>query len=743
MKQNFSRYALGLLMLAVLVGHAAGFYSLGFIGRLDAILYDVKLRLTMPSTIDERIVILDIDEKSLAEIGRWPWSRDRLAQLVTKAFERYGVVLMGMDVLFAEADESSGLGVLEQLAHGPLRADEPFQAALGALRPVLDYDRQFAHAIAKYPVILGFALTNGARGTSTGTLPAPVLTAEAFKGHRVAVTTWERYSGNREEFQRAALGGGHYSGLADFDGLSRRVPLIAEFAGNYYEALSLAVARAAIGNPKPVPSFPSSAFLLRAGYDAVEAIELTTGRGTVRIPVDAQGRTLIPYRGPQGSYRYYSASDLLAERIPKDALRGKIAFLGTTAPGLLDLRASPVGEVYPGVEVHANVVSAILDGTLKSEPAYGQGVDVTLLVIIALVMLVWLPAFSPLRATLAAIALVGLLAGLNLVLWQYANLVLPLASVSVLTLLFYALDMSFGYFFEIHAKQRLAKLFGQYVPPELVEEMSKNPDHYDMEGRSAELTVLFADIRGFTALSQGLAPQAMARLMNEYFSAMTEVIRMNRGTLDKYIGDAIMAFWGAPVDDALHARHAVITALQMQRKLAEVNGAFEARGWPRLAIGIGINTGIMTVGDMGSRDRKAYTILGDPVNLADRLEGLTAYYGAGIIVGEATQQVLPDIVCRDLDCVRVKGRAGSVRIYEPIGVAGTVGESVQHELARWLQALTAYRARDWDAAEAILRELVASAPGRRLYSVYLERIASLRVRPAANSWDGVWQFETR
>jgi adenylate cyclase len=151
----------------------------------------------------------------------------------------------------------------------------------------------------------------------------------------------------------------------------------------------------------------------------------------------------------------------------------------------------------------------------------------------------------------------------------------------------------------------------------------------------------------------------------------------------------------------------------------------------------------MTVGDMGSRDRKAYTILGDPVNLADRLEGLTAYYGAGIIVGEATQQVLPDIVCRDLDCVRVKGRAGSVRIYEPIGVAGTVGESVQHELARWLQALTAYRARDWDAAEAILRELVASAPGRRLYSVYLERIASLRVRPAANSWDGVWQFETR
>jgi adenylate cyclase len=338
--------------------------------------------------------------------------------------------------------------------------------------------------------------------------------------------------------------------------------------------------------------------------------------------------------------------------------------------------------------------------------------------------------------------LLAALVVLNFALWQFANLVLPLASIVVLAVVLYAFNMSFGYVFETYAKQRLARLFGQYVPPELVEEMSRNPDHYDMEGRSAELTVMFADIRGFTALSEGLAPQTMANLMKEYFSAMTQVIRANRGTLDKYIGDAIMAFWGAPVVDALHARHAVVTAMEMQRKLAEINLAFKARSWPQLTIGIGINSGTMTVGDMGSRERKAYTVLGDPVNLADRLEGLTAYYGVGIIIGEAVQKILPDLVCRELDQVRVKGRAGSVRIYQPMGIEGTVGLSVQNELVLWRQALTQYRAQEWGKAEAILKRLTASTPNCRLYSLYLERLVTLRVRQRVSSWDGVWQFDT-
>jgi adenylate cyclase len=475
----------------------------------------------------------------------------------------------------------------------------------------------------------------------------------------------------------------------------------------------------------------------------MEAIDLAAARGALRIPVDAQGTALIPYRGEQGSYRYYSAVDVLARRLPTDALRGRIALLGTTAPGLLDLRVTPVAETYPGVEVHANLVSGILDGTVKSRPAYAVGVEVTLLLLIGLVMVFWLPALSPAQTTLAAAALVLLVVAADLWSWQAAGLALPLASVTVLAIALYGLHMAAGYFLESSAKRRLTALFGQYVPPELVEEMSRNPERYDMEGRSAELTVLFADIRGFTALSEGLSPQELARLMNEYFSSMTAVIREHRGTLDKYVGDAIMAFWGAPLDDALHAQHAVAAGLQMQRRLAEMNAQFAERGWPHLAIGVGINSGIMTVGDMGSRERKAYTVLGDAVNLGSRLEGLTAHYGVGIVIGEATQRQLRELVCRQLDRVRVKGRTGSLDIFEPLGAESEIGEPLRLELELWDQTLAQYREQDWDAAQANLERLMKLSAGRKLYALYLSRIVTLRAQPPARPWDGVWQFETK
>ncbi len=741
MKRQIFRPVLGLIILAVLLGHAAHSYRIAFVSRLDAIIYDVKVRLTMPRTIDERVVILDIDERSLAEVGRWPWGRDRLANLISNAFERYGVVLLGMDLILAEADDSSGLPVLDRLAGGPLKNNEAFQTALGTLRPELDYDRRFAEILAKHAVILSFNFANG--GSRTGTLPPPVLPPGAFQLAPGTLTAWESYGGNRPEFQNAAMGAGHNNGWPDLDGVSRRVPLVVEHAGNYYEALALAMARAAIGNPKPQPVFRQTDWLSHAGHAAIEAIDLPAARGTLRIPVDAHGAALIPYRGVQGSYRYYSASDVLAQRLPGDALRGRIALLGTTAPGLLDLRVTPVAETYPGVEVHANLVSGILDGTVKSRPWYATGIEVTLLLLIGLVMVFWLPSLSPMQTTLAAAALLLLVIAMDLWLWQTAYLALPMASVMVLAIVLYGLDMAVGYFLESSAKRRLATLFGQYVPPELVQEMSRNPERYDMEGRSAELTVLFADIRSFTALSEGLSPQELARLMNEYFSAMTAVIRENRGTLDKYVGDAIMAFWGAPVDDALHARHAVAAGMQMQRRLTQINVQFAARGWPKLAVGVGINTGVMTVGDMGSRERKAYTVLGDAVNLGSRFEGLTAHYGVGIIIGEATQRLLRDVACRELDRVRVKGRAGSVAIFEPVGAVGEIGEPLRLELALWQQALAQYRAQDWDAAQAALERLGDLSGGRKLYALYLTRVAALRAKSPAHPWDGVWQFETK
>jgi len=402
-----------------------------------------------------------------------------------------------------------------------------------------------------------------------------------------------------------------------------------------------------------------------------------------------------------------------------------------------------VSSVFPGVEVHANLIAGMLDGTIKERPAYVLGAEVVLLTAGGVVLAVLLPLLSPLRATLAALAALGGYVGFNLAVWQMAHVVLPLASSLLMTLAMFALNMSYGYFVESRSKRQFTELFGQYVPPELVDQMAHDPGKYSMEGKSEELTVLFADIRGFTSIAEGLDPKELSQLLNEYLTAMTRVIGEHRGTLDKYIGDAIMAFWGAPIAEPKHAQRAVAAAIAMQAQLEALNASFKARGWPEIRIGVGINTGAMSVGDMGSRVRKAYTVLGDAVNLASRLEGLTKRYGASIVVGEATRQAVSGMVFRELDRVRVKGKDESVAIFEPIGPEADVAQQKAEELRLWQQVLKAYRAQSWDQAELALFNLQRLYPNAPLYALYTERVAYFRAHPPERRWEGVTTFEEK
>jgi adenylate cyclase len=734
-----ARRALGLVLLLLLLGHAAQIYRIDLVERLDAIFYDARLRLTMPEGVDERIVIVDIDEKSLARQGRWPWGRDRLALLMDKLFDRHAVRVVGFDVVFAEPDISSGIAALDALAERELRDNDPFREAMHLLRPRLDYDARFAAALKGRKVVLGYYLSNIEGGHSSGVLPAPTLPAGTFAGLPLAITRWQSHGANLPILQAAAAGAGHFNPLVDFDGISRRVPLLVEYGGAYYESLSLSVVRALLNFPPVVPGYADPS----ASYAGLEWIELPTERGSLAIPVDENVAALIPYRGRQGSFRYVSATDVLDDRIPPGLLRDRIVLVGTTAPGLMDLRATPVAEAYPGVEVHANLIAGMLDGGIKHKPDYLLAADALQVLIAGLVMVFLAPRLSPLKATLLGLAVIGALGGINFALWSGGNMVLPFAGVASLVVLLYVLDMAWGYFVESKTKRQFAELFGQYVPPELVDEMAKNPEGYSMAGRKAELTVLFSDVRGFTTISEGLQPDQLAALMNEYLGAMTTIVRHHRGTLDKYIGDAIMAFWGAPLEDEDHAAHAVTTALEMQGALRDLNRHLKAKGWPELKIGVGINTGTMTVGDMGSPVRKAYTVMGDAVNLGSRLEGITKQYGVGIIVGEATREKLDDrFVLRELDRVRVKGKAEPVGIYEPIGAAGQVAPEVLADLQTWEQALRAYRAQDWSLAERTLRELAQVRP-HYLYDLYAGRIARYRQESPGADWDGVTTFETK
>jgi adenylate cyclase len=322
-------------------------------------------------------------------------------------------------------------------------------------------------------------------------------------------------------------------------------------------------------------------------------------------------------------------------------------------------------------------------------------------------------------------------------------LALPLAAALVMVGTAFALNMSYGYFVESRSKRELANLFGTYVPPELVDEMVKDPDSYSMKAASKELTVMFCDMRGFTKMSEKMEPTRLQELLNGVFTRLTGIIRTNRGTIDKYMGDCVMAFWGAPVDTPNHAELAVQSAIQMSRAVHEINEEHRNKGIPEIGVGVGINTGTMCVGDMGSDVRRSYTVIGDAVNLGSRLEGLSKVYGVDIVVSETARRQAPEFAWQELDRVRVKGKEQAVGIFYPVAPADAIEPQTAEELKIWGAFLKAYRAQDWDRCELQLLNLQRLGAKKYLYDLYAERVASMRLLPLDPAWDGATTFETK
>ena len=424
------------------------------------------------------------------------------------------------------------------------------------------------------------------------------------------------------------------------------------------------------------------------------------------------------------------------------ALKDKIVLIGSTAPGLLDLRVTPVGETYPGVETQANVLSGLLDGRVLVTPDYARGFEILMLLSVGLLLAFALPLLSAPRAVAASSAVVAALIGLNLWLYLGYGLVLPLASVLVMAIVAFALNMSYGYFVESTSRRQLANLFKTYVPPELVREMYLNPERYTMQAANKELTVMFCDIRGFTSLSESMEPTQLQALLNSVFSQLTEVIPANRGTVDKYMGDCVMAFWGAPVHEPDHARLAVKAALEISRAVETINSQRLARGTTEIGIGIGLNTGVMCVGDMGSDVRRSTTVIGDAVTLACRIEGLCKTYGVTAVVRETTrQQVSGDVIWQELDRVCVNGRQQPISIFSPALLTESPGINV--ELETWELVLKTYRSQNWPLAEALLTDLLRQNGEKYLYSLYAERIALRQRLPFDAEWDGITRFDSK
>lgn len=749
LKKYGLRWALGLLLTALAVLQVSGALRIDAVERMDTFFADLRMRLVKP-VLDPRIVVVDIDEKSIAEVGHFPWNRKIVAQLVTQLTEHYGVAAAGFDIVFAEADNTSGYDVLAQLAQRELKDVGGFGARVAGLREQLDYDGLLVKALQDQPVVLGY---NVAENQRKGKLPNPFFNTDTLNGRELPAIASNGYLANLDRLQDAAASGGIFTALPDPDGILRHTALLMRIGDGFYPTLSLATAAVALQARAITPLWETNVAEMSARQRAnggLDTLLMFVGQEKVplHIAVGENLSNLIEFRGtggPKGgAFPYVSAADVLAGRVRKEVLADRIILIGTTAPGLLDLRATPVSSAYPGVEVHANMIKSILDDRFKVRPDYADGIEAIQVLVVGGVLALALGVLAPLPSMLLAAAMAGAVFGFNY--WSYTGMdaVLKMAMTLVLIAAVFVLNVAWGYFFEVRRNRGLVSRFGEYVAPELVAQMAENPAQYNMDGESRELTVMFVDVRGFTTISEGLTPKQLREYINLYLTAMSEDIRSaHQGTLDKYIGDAVMAFWGAPVHFSDHARRAVATSLLMQASARRLNDDFIARGWPELKIGIGLNSGLMHVGDMGSNIRRAYTVMGDAVNLGSRLEGITKVYGVGIAVGEATRAAAPEFCYRELDLVRVKGKNEPVAIFEPLALEAEVDDATRAELANWHAALAAVRAQRWDEAEATLAALQALSPQRGLYQLYRDRIAHYRAHPPGESWDGVTTYDTK
>jgi len=697
--------------------------------RAESMAYDLRLNFSLEQNhkVDPRIVIIDVDEKSIGAEGRWPWPRNKIAELTDRLFEA-GAVVVGYDIFFSEPERNKARAVLQQLQQNS-STDQHLISSLESLAPEFDNDQRLAESLRDHDVTLGY-LFHEEDTVPAGHLPQPLLTLSKAQAQRSGIKAMPNYTATLPLLQESAISNGFVTTWPDQDGIIRRTPMLIRHGENIYGSLSLNIAKLYL--------FLEEAEIKTAPIGNIDAVESIILGGTT-IPTDGGGFALVPYKGRAGNFPYISATDVLKGNVDADTLEGAIVLIGATAVGIADLVATPVENIYPGVEVHANIIRSILDNDFPFEPSWADGANLLATLVIGLVLALLLPHFAPLVLLFTSLLTASGLVYSNLWLWQEKGLALSLAWPLILILTLAAVNVTYGFLSENRKRSQLKSMFGQYVPPELVDAMSQTSENFGFDGESREMTVLFADIRGFTTLSEKLSPSELRALLNRYFTHMTEIIFDHHGTIDKYVGDMIMAFWGAPLKNPDHAKQAIHAAMKMLEKTAELKPILMAEGYPEIDVGIGLNTGLMNVGDMGSSYRRAYTVLGDNVNLGSRIEGLTKFYGAGLVVSETTMAGQDDFVFRRLDLVKVKGKTEAVKVYEPLCTKEEATADLFAELEQHEQGLVSYLQQEWSKAEQIFKQLKQQHPGTRVYSLYLERIEELRHRDLGADWDGVYE----
>jgi adenylate cyclase len=680
------------------------------------------------------VVIVDVDEASLKAVGQWPWPRTTVADLVSH-ITALGAVAIGFDIVFAEPDRMS-----------PAIAERSFRGIDPETRAKLDSlpsnDEALAEAIKHSRVVIGQAGTDTFEPKTQS--EAALQTGFAVRGPDPSpyLVTFAGLLRNVAPIEQAAAGRGLFSIKAERDGIIRRVPVVMVAQGSLVPSLSMELLRVVSG---------SSAILVRVDDAGVQSVAVPG----LEVPTDLNGQFWVHFN-KHDPERYVSAKDVLQGNVPADRLSGRVVLIGTSAIGLLDLKTTPLDAAIPGVEVHAQILESVLSKSSLVNPNYAIGAELALAVLFGLAIIVAAPMLPASIVIVLGGCLIAGLIGLSLYLFVEHNLLIDFTYPLISSWLIYLVLTFVNYFREQKQRRQIRSAFGYYLSPHMVEQLARSPEKLVLGGEERRMTILFSDVRGFTTISEYYKddPQGLTRLMNRFLTPLTNAIIERKGTIDKYIGDAIMAFWNAPVDDDEQEANACESALEMLSRAEVLNDELkreaEANGgvYMPLRIGIGLNTGPCVVGNMGSDFRFNYSVLGDTVNLASRLEGRTKDYRIPVVIGARTAEgAKRRFAVMEIDLIMVKGKKQPEAVFTVLGRSEVESDPRCRELREVnAQMLARFRSQQWDEALQLVARCRKFANGfdlSGLYDMYEERVEVYRAQPPAPDWDGVYEAETK
>lgn len=733
-----------LIIIIVIISYSHGIH---FLDLMELKTIDLRFESRGALATSSNVVLAVVDEKSIKKEGIWIWPRSKMAKLVNK-LSNAGAKVIAFDIGFLEADEKITVKTIDGIQKKNIELNQLnplFSAYLEDLKSQTDSDRLLATAIhnSKAKVVLGYFF-------QTDNSSVDHIDEKEIEMHQSNVWSSEYNSlfylsksaqkaplietvfpqSNIKEISDAANYSGYFNMFPDEDGVVRRLPAVLKCKETLYAPLSLVTAGA----------FLDKKLSLKIYEYGVGEIAI----GKLLIPTDEIGRILINYRGPAQTFQHIPVTDILKGNADLNLIKDKIVLVGATAVGIYDQRATPFSSIFPGLEIHANIVDSILSNDLMYQPGWAKLFDIFAIIIAGLMLGLLTPRTSAITSVGVLLFLfIGYIILCQLLFSEKGwilNIVYPLSAMIIV----YVSITLYKYFTESKQKKFIKDAFSTYLAPSVVKQLIEFPEKLDLGGQEREITAFFSDIQGFTTISESLSPKELVELLNEFLTEMTEIIFEYEGTVDKFVGDAIVAFFGAPNNLPNHAEVACMACIKMQKKLVDLRAKWKREKRAALKMRAGICSGPAVVGNMGSRTRKNYTMMGDTVNIASRLEGVNKIYGVYSLISDTTATALgSNIVIREIDSVSVVGRDETVTIYELVGYSEDVDERMHRTFDCYAKGLAAYRKKNWD--QAILHFIsalditISDGPSKTM----LARCHEYKTNPLGNGWNGTYTIKSK